>query len=104
MVIEEVRVQVSLPITFNEVVPTIVEQFDNDGKQTNDQPLHDEIVTNELIVEEPQGVALRRFQRKRRSALPNDYMIYLREPNFDIGTSKDSILLFQAMKSNNSDK
>ena len=50
-----------LLITSNEVVPTVVEQFDNDGQQTNDQPLHNEIVTNEPIVEEPQGVALRKF-------------------------------------------
>ena len=32
VVIQEVRVQVSLPITSNEVVPTVVEQFDNDGQ------------------------------------------------------------------------
>ena len=45
VVIQEVRVQVPLPITSNEVVPTVVEQFDNVGQQTNDQPLHNEIVT-----------------------------------------------------------
>ena len=29
---QEFRVQVTLPITSNEVVPTVVEQLDNDGQ------------------------------------------------------------------------
>jgi hypothetical protein len=44
--IQEVRVHAPLPITSKEVVvPTIVESFDN-VEQVNDQPLHDEIITN----------------------------------------------------------
>ena len=52
--IQEVRVQVLLPITSKEiVVPTIVESYDNVEKQIN-QPLPNEITTNEPIMEEPQ--------------------------------------------------
>ena len=77
----------------------LVEQFDNDGQQTNNQPLHNKIVTNKPIVKELQGIALRKFQRKKWSAILNDYVIYLQEFDFDIGTSKNSILFSQIMKS-----
>jgi len=90
-VIQEVRVQVSLPITSKEnVVPTVVQSFDN-VEQVIDQSLHDEIITNEPIIEESQGIALRRSQRERRSAISDDYVVYLQESNFDIGTSKDPV-------------
>ena len=93
-----VRVQVSLSITSNEVVTTIVEQFENNRQQTIDQLLYDEIVINELIVEESQGVALRKFYRKKRSAILNDYVIYLQEFDFYIETSKDQVSFSQAME------
>ena len=32
VIIQEVRVQVSLPVTSNEFVPTVIKQFDNDGQ------------------------------------------------------------------------
>jgi hypothetical protein len=79
VVIQEVRVQVPLPITSKEnVVPTIVQSFDN-VEQVIDQSLHDEIITNESIIEELQGIALRRSQRERRSAISDDYVVYLQE-------------------------
>jgi hypothetical protein len=78
-VIQEVRVQVPLPITFKEnVVPAVVQSFDN-VEQVIDQPLHDEIITNEPIIEESQGIALRRSQKERRSAILDDYVVYLQE-------------------------
>lgn len=46
-------------------------------QQSNNHSLHNTIVTNELIVEQSQGIALMRSQRKRKSAIPNDYLIYL---------------------------
>ena len=49
------------------------------------------MVTNERMVEEPQGVTLRRSQRERRFAISNEYVVYLQESDFDIGSSKDSI-------------
>ena len=48
MNVQEVRVQVPLPITSNEiVVPTIVEQPNNIEQQINEPLLHNEMLTNE---------------------------------------------------------
>ena len=103
--VQEVRVQVPLPITSNEiVVPTIVEQPNNVEQQINEPPLHNEILDNEHVIEEPQEVPLRRSQRERKSAISNDYMVYLHEFNFDIGTSKDPVSFTQAIKSTDSIK
>ena len=64
--IQEVGVQVPLPITFKEIAaPTIVESFDNVEQQINDQSLPNEITTNEPIMEETQQSTLRRSQRER---------------------------------------
>jgi hypothetical protein len=56
------------------------------------------------MVEEPQGVALRRSQRERRSAISDEYVIYLQESDFDIGLSKDLISFSQALESVDSTK
>ena len=61
----------------------------NVEKQINEPLLYNEMLTNEEVVEEPQEVTLRRSQRERQSAISDDYMIYLHESDFDIGTSKD---------------
>jgi transposase InsO family protein len=104
VVIQEVRVQVPLPITSKEnVVPTVVQSFDN-VEQVIDQSLHDEIITNEPIIEESQEIALKRSQRERRSAISDDYVVYLQESDFDIGTSKDPVSFSQAIEGNNSVK
>ena len=100
MNVQEVRVQVPLPITSNEiVVPTIVEQPNNIEQQINEPLLHNEMLTNEHVVEEPQEISLRRSQRERKFVISNDYMVHLHESNFDIGTSKDLVLFSQAIKS-----
>ena len=52
------------------------------------------MVINEQTVEEPQGVALRRSQRKRRSAISDENVVYLQESDFDIGSSKDLDFVF----------
>ena len=49
------------------------------------------MVTNEQMVEEQQWVALRRSQRERRFAISDEYVVYLQESNFDIGSSKDPV-------------
>jgi hypothetical protein len=90
--IQEVRVQVPMPITSNKtVVPIVVEQPNNIEQQINESSLHNDIVTNEKMVEEPQRVALRRSQRERRSTISDEYVVYLQEFDFDIGSSKDPI-------------
>ena len=37
------------------------------------------MIHNERIVEEPQEVGLRRFERERRPTISNDSVVYLRE-------------------------
>jgi hypothetical protein len=56
------------------------------------------------MVEELQGVALRRSQRERRSAILDEYVVYLQESDFDIGLSKDPILFSQVLESVDSTK
>ena len=48
MDVQEVRVQVPLPITSNEIaIPTIVEQPNNVEQKINEPLLHNEMLTNE---------------------------------------------------------
>ena len=103
--IQEVGVQVPLPITFKEIAaPTIVESFDNVEQQINDQSLPNEITTNEPIMEETQQSTLKRSQRERKLAISNDYVLYLHESDYDIETSKDPVSFSQAISCNDYDK
>ena len=90
--IQEVGVQVPMPIASNKiVVPIVVEQSNKIRQQINEPSFHNDMVTNEQMVEEPQGVVLRKSQRKKRSAISNDYLVYLQESDFDIGSSQDLV-------------
>ena len=62
--IEEVRVEIPLPITSSKVVvPTVVETFDNiQEQQINDETPQNEVVTNEPVTNEPYGAVLRRSE------------------------------------------
>jgi len=75
--IKEVRVQVPLACASNNkvIAPSVIVTNNNEEAQLNNEPM----IHNEPIVEEPQEVALRRSQRKRRSAISNDYVVYLHE-------------------------
>jgi hypothetical protein len=63
VVIQEVRVQVHVPMASKEIVVPIIDEPNNIEQQINEPPLHNEAVTNEPIVEGPQEVVLRRSQR-----------------------------------------
>lgn len=98
VVIQEVRVHVPSPMPYTEVVvPTHAEPLSDVEQQINDQPLHNETITNENVVEEPQEITLRRSQRERRSAISHDYVVYLHESDFDTGINKDPVLFSQAI-------
>ena len=56
------------------------------------------------MVEEPQRVVLRRSQRERRFAISDEYVVYLQESDFDIGSSKNLISFSQALESVDSTK
>ena len=62
------------------------------------------MVAIKQMVEEPQGVVLRRSQRERRFVILDEYVVYLQESDFDIGSSKDLISFSQALESVDSTK
>ena len=89
-----------MPIASNKiVVPIVVEQSNKIWQQINEPSFHNDMVTNEQMVEEPQEVVLRRSQRKKRSAISDDYLVYLQESDFDIGSSQDLVSFSQALES-----
>lgn len=104
VVIQEARVNVQIPITSQNIVPTAIVQNDNVEEQINDNLPYNEIAINEPIVEEPQEIVLRRSQRERRSAISDDYVVYLQESDFDIRINKDPVGFSQAIDSADSNK
>ena len=75
--IKEVRVQIpvaSIPSS-RLIVPYVVETYNN----KKEQQINDHEVNNELVVEQPQEVVLRRSHRDRKFAILNEYMVYLQK-------------------------
>ena len=111
--IKEMRVQIPLTCIPNQaILPPIVtqviepinkpdEQYEG---QINDLITHNEIAINEPRVDEPQPIALRRSQRENRSAIPNDYVVYLHKSESDLGIENDLVTFSQAMNDVNSNK
>jgi len=64
--------------------------------------------TNSLVRidqnESQEPTNLRRSQRERMSAIPDDYMVYLQESDLDVGIKNDPISFSQAIECNESDK
>ena len=100
------RVQIPLTCTSNKVVVLqVVEPINNhEEQQINDPITHNEIETNESVIEEPQQIALRRPQRERKSAISNDYVVYLQESELDLRIENDPVTFSQAINSDNADK
>ena len=94
--IQEVRVEVPMPNTDTIVVPQVAIQPNNSREQ---QILHDE-----PAVVEPQAIALRRSQRDRKSAISDEYVVYLQESEFDLGIDNDPVSFKQAMECDDSTK
>ena len=59
---------------------------------------------NEPGVDESQPIAFRRSQREKRSAILNDYVVYLHESESDLGIEHDPVTFSQAMNDVNSNK
>ncbi|GJU77988.1 retrovirus-related pol polyprotein from transposon TNT 1-94, partial [Tanacetum coccineum] len=68
----------------------------------NEQTPHEE---NNLPnqTSEQVGIALNKHERVRKSAIPNDYIVYLQETDFDIGIDHDLVSFLQAIKSDKSE-
>ena len=79
MKIQEVKVEIPPSITSSQViVPVVVDSVNHpQEEQINDQTPHNDVITNEPVIE------LRRFVRPRRSNISNDYVVYLHESEFD---------------------
>ena len=91
--IKEVRVQVPITSTsLSRVIPHVVETHNNQEQQQ----INDPEVDNEPIVEQPQEIVLRRSHRDRKSAISNDYVVYLQESENDLSIDNDPISLFRS--------
>ena len=77
------------------IAPSIIVPNNNEEEQHNNEPM----IHNEPIVEEPQEVTLRRSQRERRSAISNDYMVYLHETETDLSINDNDQILFSQVVS-----
>ena len=80
--IKEVRVKMPLACASSSkvITPLVVVPNNNEEEQHNNEPM----IHNEPIVEEPQKVALRRSQRKKKPTISNDYVVYLHETLIDL--------------------
>ena len=76
-----------------------------------DAPLYENVTHNDMIEDiihpnqnlaEPE--ALRRSQRSKRSAISDDYIVYLQESDFDIDVKEDLVTFSQAIKGDDLNK
>ena len=82
------------------ILPNIVQ--DDASAQENNEVLPQEPIVQ---TQHPQEVSLRRYIRERRSAIPDDYIIFLQEHEVDVNLAEDdSINLQQVLQSPNSHK
>jgi len=101
--IKEVRVQVPLACVSSSkvITPLVVVPNNNEEEQHNNEPM----IHNEPIVEEPQKVALRRSQRKKKPTISNDYVVYLHETLIDLSINdNDPVSFSQAVSCDNYEK
>jgi len=94
--LEENRIYVPIPIIreITNSIPIVVQEA-NEETHVHDVPIVDEAP---MLPQEP----LRRSQRERRSAIPDDYIVYLTEEGCDIGNGDDPISFKQAIMSDKS--
>nr|KYP65681.1 Retrovirus-related Pol polyprotein from transposon TNT 1-94 [Cajanus cajan] len=98
----EVRVQFPLTSTSTSriVAPHVVELNNNQ----EEQQINDPVINNEPVVEQPQEIVLRRSQREKRSAISNDYLVYLQESENDLSIDNDPVSFSEAINGDNSEK
>ena len=79
-------------------IPNIVQEADPNQNNIKEPP-----VPEEQTLPPPEPTPLRRSIRERRSALPDDYIVFLQEHEFDIGAVEDDPINFhQALESSKS--
>lgn len=78
MEIQEVRVQVLLPVTSSKVIVTVVVECTNNfqEQQINELVPDNKVINDEPMATEPQEMTSKRSQRQRRFVISNDYVVY----------------------------
>ena len=66
--------------------------------------MHDVDVATDKLVEQSQLIALRRSRRKRKYTITDDYVVYIKELDYDIEIKRDPFLFSQAIKNNDYEK
>ena len=107
--INEIRVNVPLPINIptSTIVPNIVpnlQEQNNDEQYLNEEVPHEEPNIPPAEINESRGITLSKPVRVRRSAISDDYLVYLQESDFDSGIDEDPVFFSQAINSDKSDK
>ncbi|KAL8160866.1 hypothetical protein V2J09_012355 [Rumex salicifolius] len=111
VIINEIREETSVPISVP-LISTHEVLFDaiDAGEQREDdepQPINVTPAIPEVIEAADTPIAevpVRRSTRPRRSAISDDYMVYMLQHEFDIGLDKDPVTFSQAVKGDDSDK
>lgn len=77
--IQEVRVQVPLPVTSSKILVLVIFDHYNNflEQQINNPVLNNEVINNESVATELQEITLRRFQRQRKFVTSDNYVVYL---------------------------
>jgi len=100
--IKEVRVQVLVANTYSlrVVVPHVIETHNNQEEEQINYPKFN----NELAVEQPQKVVLRRPNKGKKSVILNDYAVYLQELENELSIDNDLVSIWEAINDDNFDK
>ena len=95
------QVQTGVERTIDEVQPVIevpqvvdnipIDQVDQELPNTSEQQVEPHTSSEDI------GATLRRSTRTKRSAIPNDYVVYLQECDYNIGAENDPESFSQAM-------
>ena len=80
----------------NHTNQVIDEEYQDNVEQPTKQPVEQQ------VPQESDEVTLRRSTRVKRSAIPSDYVVYLQESDYNIGTANDPETFSQAMSSKES--
>ena len=94
---------INIPTGVIDLVQDPIPEQDHD--MTNQDNVEEQTVIEEQTLPLQEPVPLRRSTRERRSAVPDDYIIFLQEHENDSGLMEDDPINFrQAMESSNSQK
>ena len=92
-----VSIPVTVPLSTTNANATQVVN-DNTEQHLNDEVPLEEINPQTFHMPKPQVILLWRSQRERSSAIADDYVVYLKESDFDIGINEDPVSFSKPLK------